>query len=81
MVWYSYLFKNFPQFVVNHTVKGFSVVSDKTGPLEEEMVYHSSILAVRTSHEQYEQYGIKSTLYNFGIQMLVLHCKCLLPKM
>ena len=24
MVWYSHLFKNFPQFVVIHTVKGFS---------------------------------------------------------
>ena len=23
--WYSYLFKNFPQFVVIHTVKGFSI--------------------------------------------------------
>ena len=28
MVWYSHLFKNFPQFVVNHTVKGFSVVNE-----------------------------------------------------
>ena len=27
MVWYSYLLKNFPQFVVIHTVKGFSVVN------------------------------------------------------
>ena len=27
MVWYSYLFKNFPQFVVIHTVKGFGLVS------------------------------------------------------
>ena len=27
MVWYSQLFKNFPQFVVIHTVKGFGVVS------------------------------------------------------
>ena len=27
MVWYSHLFKNFPQFVVSHTVKGFSVVN------------------------------------------------------
>ena len=27
MVWYSYLFKNFSQFVVIHTVKGFRVVS------------------------------------------------------
>ena len=25
--WYSHLFKNFPQFVVIHTVKGFGVVS------------------------------------------------------
>ena len=27
MVWYSHLFKNFPQFVVIHTVKGFGAVS------------------------------------------------------
>ena len=27
MVWYSHLFKNFPQFVVIHTVRGFGVVS------------------------------------------------------
>ena len=25
MVWYSHLFKSFPQFVVIHTVKGFGV--------------------------------------------------------
>ena len=28
MVWYSHLFKNFPQFVVIHTVKGFNVVNE-----------------------------------------------------
>ena len=28
MVWYSHLFKNFPQFVVIHTVKGFSTVNE-----------------------------------------------------
>ena len=27
MIWSSHLFKNFPQFVVIHTVKGFNVVS------------------------------------------------------
>ena len=27
MVWYSHLFKNFPQFVVIHTVRGFGVVN------------------------------------------------------
>ena len=26
VVWYSHLFKNFPEFVVVHTVKGFGVV-------------------------------------------------------
>jgi hypothetical protein len=29
MVWYSHLFKNFPQFVMIHTVKGFkSIVNE-----------------------------------------------------
>ena len=28
MVWYSQLFKNFLQFAVIHTVKGFNVVND-----------------------------------------------------
>ena len=28
MVWYSRFFKNFPQFVVIHMVKGFSVVNE-----------------------------------------------------
>ena len=27
MVWYPHLFKNVPQFVVFHTVKGFSIVN------------------------------------------------------
>ena len=27
MVWYSHLSKNFPRFVMIHTVKGFSVLS------------------------------------------------------
>ena len=28
VVWYSHLFKNFPQFVVIHTVKGFNIVNE-----------------------------------------------------
>ena len=28
MVWYSHLLKNFPQFVVIHTLKGFSIVNE-----------------------------------------------------
>ena len=28
VVWYSHLFKNFPQLIVIHTVKGFSIVNE-----------------------------------------------------
>ena len=28
VVWHSHLLKNFPQFVVIHTVKGFSIVNE-----------------------------------------------------
>ena len=28
MVWYSHLLKNFPQYVVIHTVKSFSIVKE-----------------------------------------------------
>ena len=27
VVWYSYLFQNFPQFIMIHTVKGFGIVN------------------------------------------------------
>ena len=27
MIWCSHLFKNFPQFVMTHTVKGFGIVN------------------------------------------------------
>ena len=28
MVWYAHLLKNFPQLIVIHTVKGFSIVNE-----------------------------------------------------
>ena len=28
VIWYSHLLKNFPQFVVIHTIKSFSIVSE-----------------------------------------------------
>ena len=39
MVWYSPLLKNFPQFVVIHTVKGFGIVheSRQIGSVKQEM--------------------------------------------
>ena len=35
MIWYSHLFKNFPQFVVPHTVRGFRVVKAEVDVLLE----------------------------------------------
>ena len=34
VVWYSHLFKNFPQFVVIHTVKDFSTINKVDAFLE-----------------------------------------------
>ena len=34
VVWFSHLFKNFPQFVVIHKVKGFSIVNEADVLLE-----------------------------------------------
>ena len=34
VIWYSHLLKSFPQFVVIHTVKGFSTVNEADGFLE-----------------------------------------------
>ena len=31
MIWYPHSLKNFPQFVVVHTVKGFSIISEADG--------------------------------------------------
>ena len=45
MVWYSHLSKNCPQFIVIHTVKGFSIVNDAEVDFFQELPYflHDSI--------------------------------------
>ena len=40
MVWYSHLLKNFPQFVVIHTVKGFGTVNKADIFLELSCFFH-----------------------------------------
>ena len=43
MVWYSHLFKNFPQFVVIHTVKAFSIVNEADVFLEFPCFLHDPV--------------------------------------
>ena len=38
-LWYSHLFKNFPQFVVIHTVKSFSIANEAEGDIFLEFSY------------------------------------------
>ena len=39
LVWYSHLLKNFPQFIVIHTVKGFGVVNKEEADVFLELSY------------------------------------------
>ena len=41
MVWYSHLLKNFPQFIVIHTVKGFNVINEADVDIFLEFPYFS----------------------------------------
>ena len=43
MVWYSHLLKTFPQFVVIHTVKGFSVVNEVDVFLELSCLFYDPV--------------------------------------
>ena len=73
VVWYSHLFKNFPQFVVIYTVKGFVIVNEaevdvflEISHLEESTDIHSSIdesqkhyaYWIKISTKEYMQYDI-----------------------
>ena len=46
VVWYSHLFKSFPQFVVIHTVKGFSIVNEAEVDIFLEFPMIQQLLAV-----------------------------------
>ena len=41
MVWYSHLLKNFPQFIVIHTVKGFGIVNKAEIDVPQFIVIHT----------------------------------------
>ena len=44
MVWYSHLFKNFPEFIVIHTVKGFDIVSKAEVDVFMELILKMKVL-------------------------------------
>ena len=46
MVWYSHLYKNFPQFVVIHPIKCFGVVNKAAADTTERLQFHFSLLCI-----------------------------------
>ena len=46
VVWYSHLFKNFPQFVVIHTVKGFGTLEPEKRESVSASTFHPSTFHV-----------------------------------
>jgi len=43
VVWYSHLFKNFPQFILVHIVKSFSIVNEADVFLEFSYFFYSTM--------------------------------------
>ena len=52
MVWYSHVFKSFPQFVVIHTVKGFGVVKKAEVDVFLELVWSRGNGRMRTAAQR-----------------------------
>ena len=71
VVWYSHLLKNFPQFIVIHTVKGFGIVNKSLdvflelscffdGPLDVSNLISGSSAFSKTSLNTLEVHGSHS---------------------
>ena len=65
VVWYSHLFKNFPQFVVIHTVKEFSTVNEATVDF-----FFFNFLAFSMIHS----ISIHSSSFSYGINKNLSLC-------
>ena len=48
VVWYFHLFKNFPQFVLTHTVKGFGIINKAEADifLKSSCLFNDQMLAI-----------------------------------
>ena len=82
MVWYSHLFKNFPQFAVTHTVKGFGLVNEAEVDVFLELSCFSDVGNLISGSTAFSKTSLniwklrvhvllKSGLENFDITLLV----------
>ena len=69
MVWYSHLLKNFPQFVVIHTVKGFGIVNKTEVDIFLEFCCFFHDLTIQFSHSV-----MSDSLWPHGLQHTKIPC-------
>ena len=72
VVWYSHLFKKFPQFVLIHTVKGFSVVNEAEVDVFLEFLYFFNDPTNVGNLISGSSAFSKSSLYNWKFSVHVL---------
>ena len=73
MVWYSHHLKNFPQFVLIHTVKGFGIVNKEEVDVFMELSYFSDDLtdAGRLISDYSIFYKSSLNIWNFTVHVLL----------
>ena len=71
VAWYSHLFENFPQFIVIHTVKGFSIFNEVDVFLGFPCIFHSPANGSNLISEF--PFSLKPSLYiwKFFVQVLL----------
>ena len=73
MVWYSHLLKNFPQFVVIHTVKGFGVVNkSEVGVFLEHSCFFYDLMDVGNFISGFSAFSKSSlNIWKFSVHILM----------
>ena len=76
MVWYSHLFKNFPQFVVVHTIKGFGIVNKaETDVFLELFCFFDDPVDVGNLISGFSAFSKSSlNIWNFTVHVLLKPC-------
>ena len=82
MVWYTHLFKNFPQFVVIHSVKVFGIVNEENVFLEFPCFFYDptdvgNLISGSSAFSKFILYNWKylvHVLLKFSLNYFEYHC-------
>ena len=72
VVWYSHLLKNFPQFAVIHTVKGFSIVNEGDVFLEFPCFFYDPVDVGNLISGSSPFYKPNLDIWNFSVHLLLM---------